>query len=555
MVIDQVQSDLREAKIKAKVTGRPKHYYSIYQKMIVRGREFSDIYDLVGIRIVVESDRDCYAVLGVLHKRWNPVAGRFKDFVAMPKFNMYQSLHTTVIGPTRKPVEVQVRTPAMERRAEYGLAAHWRYIENLRSGRGKNSDPASDGGSDVTRVVRQLLNWQEETANPSDVLKALRSEINSDEVYVFTPRGDVLALPAGSSPVDFAYAIHTDVGHQLSGAQVNGRLVLLDLPLDNGDVVEVFTSDDVTSGPQRDWLRFVKSPRAKRHIRLWFRRLPDVAAAKLGEENLARIVSSEGLPRTLLTRVFLSSAAASLGFKRGDELTAAIGRGSVDEWVALRSLIAVASREPSAHEDEQIRGRRAPCRNTDLKRYRSARFDGQRLAIVRDLPGIPQRFARCCDPQPHHQIIAMVVAQGIASIHRTDCSRLIEHDGGRLLQAAWVGSDGGPSWARTVEYEVLVVSATPTTETDAQTTIDSALVSKVTVYERTANTLSQVLSLKLGSAETLRNMLEVLRRSPEVREVRTLARNYVTSSEDKRRMYRQRRQESGPVKPSVAQPH
>ena len=223
------------------VTGRPKHYYSIYQKMIVRGRDFSDIYDLVGIRILVEDDRDCYAVLGVLHNRWNPVPGRFKDFVAMPKFNMYQSLHTTVIGLQGKPVELQIRTFSMHRRAEYGIAAHWKYKEDVRAGDDTRPRPSSDGSADMA-WVRQLLDWQQETEDPGEFLESLRFEINSAEVYVFTPRGDVIALPTGSSPVDFAYAIHTEVGHRTIGARVNGRLVPLESKLDNGDVVEVFTS-------------------------------------------------------------------------------------------------------------------------------------------------------------------------------------------------------------------------------------------------------------------------------------------------------------------------
>ena len=247
-VIDQVETDLREAKIKAVVTGRPKHYYSIYQKMIVRGREFSDIYDLVGIRILVEDDRDCYAALGVLHNRWNPVPGRFKDFVAMPKFNMYQSLHTTVIGLQGKPVELQIRTFSMHRRAEYGVAAHWKYKEDVRLGR--DTDQSLVDGSGDMAWVRQLLDWQQETEDPGEFLESLRFEINSAEVYVFTPRGDVIALPTGSSPVDFAYAIHTEVGHRTIGARVNGRLVPLESTLDNGDVVEVFTSKAPTARPE-----------------------------------------------------------------------------------------------------------------------------------------------------------------------------------------------------------------------------------------------------------------------------------------------------------------
>jgi GTP diphosphokinase / guanosine-3',5'-bis(diphosphate) 3'-diphosphatase len=238
-VISQVEKDLREAKVKATVTGRPKHYYSIYQKMIVGGREFSDIYDLVGIRILVEHDRDCYAVLGVLHSRWNPVLGRFKDYVAMPKFNMYQSLHTTVIGPQGKPVEMQIRTFAQHRRAEYGVAAHWKYKEDSRNGV-DTERPMGDG--DDMGWLRQLLDWQNEVEDPGEFLESLRFEINRAQVYVFTPRGDVIALPTGATPVDFAYAVHTEVGHHTIGARVNGRLVPLESALDNSDVVEIFTS-------------------------------------------------------------------------------------------------------------------------------------------------------------------------------------------------------------------------------------------------------------------------------------------------------------------------
>src|SRR3954449_11474728 len=258
-VIAVVEADLKTAKIKARVTGRPKHYYSIYQKMIHGGREFTDIYDLVGIRILVDNDPDCYGVLGVLHNRWNPIPGRFKDFVAMPKFNMYQSLHTTVIGPQGKPVEMQIRTFAMHRRAEYGIAAHWKYKEDVRSG--KDTDRMLTEGNGDMSWVRQLLDWQQETEDPGEFLESLRFEINSSEVYVFTPRGDVIALPTGSTPVDFAYAIHTEVGHRTIGARVNGRLVPLESALDNGDVVEVFTSKGPNAGPSPDWAGLLEWPR------------------------------------------------------------------------------------------------------------------------------------------------------------------------------------------------------------------------------------------------------------------------------------------------------
>ena len=250
VVREQVGADLGAAKIKATVTGRPKHYYSVYQKMIVRGRDFEDIYDLVGVRVLVDSVRDCYAALGALHARWNPVPGRFKDYIAMPKFNMYQSLHTTVIGPEGKPVEIQIRSHTMHRRAEFGVAAHWKYKEDPSAapttGRsGGDTEPVND-----MAWLRQLLDWQKETSDPGEFLESLRFEINAREVYVFSPKGDVIALPSGATPVDFAYAVHTEVGHHCIGGRVNGRLVPLESTLQNGDVVEILTSKAATAGPE-----------------------------------------------------------------------------------------------------------------------------------------------------------------------------------------------------------------------------------------------------------------------------------------------------------------
>ena len=283
-VTERVLTELRTAKLKTSVVGRPKHYYSIYQKMIVRGRDFDDIYDLVGIRITVETERDCYAALGVIHTMWSPVPGRFKDYIAMPKFNLYQSLHTTVIGPQGKPVEVQIRTVAMHRRAEYGIAAHWKYKEE-----------PDDNDNDMT-WLKQLVDWQRETQDPGEFLDSLRFDLHAQEVFVFTPKGDVIALPASATPVDFAYAVHTEVGHRCIGARVNGRLVPLESGLDNGDVVEVFTSKSEAAGPSRDWLSFVKSPRARNKIRQWFARERREDAIDEGKDAISRAMRKAGLP-------------------------------------------------------------------------------------------------------------------------------------------------------------------------------------------------------------------------------------------------------------------
>src|SRR5690606_8158359 len=294
-VIEHVQADLRAAKLKANVYGRPKHYYSIYQKMIVRGRDFADIYDLVGIRVLVETVRDCYAVLGIVHARWNPVPGRFKDFIAMPKFNMYQSLHTTVIGPGGKPVELQIRTHAMHRRAEYGIAAHWKYKESS-NGAAKSSGTGESAGANDMAWLRQLLDWQKETEDPGEFLESLRFEMESNEVFVFTPKGDVVALPASATPVDFAYAVHTDVGHRTIGARVNGRLVPLESNLDNGDVVEGFMLEAAGAGPTLYWLTFVTSARTRNKINQWFSKERREEAIEHGKDSIARAMRKQDLP-------------------------------------------------------------------------------------------------------------------------------------------------------------------------------------------------------------------------------------------------------------------
>src|SRR6187431_3791090 len=346
-VVTQVESDLKEAKVKATVTGRPKHYYSIYQKMIVGGREFSDIYDLVGIRILVDEDRDCYSVLGVLHSRWNPVLGRFKDYVAMPKFNMYQSLHTTVIGPQGKPVELQIRSYAMHRRAEYGVAAHWKYKEDGRAGR----DTEKAGDLDDMTWVRQLLDWQSEVEDPGEFLESLRFEINRAETYVFTPRGDVIALPAGATPVDFAYAVHTEVGHRTIGARVNGRLVPLESTLDNGDLVEVFTSKAAGAAPSRDWLTFVKSPRARNKIRAWFSKERREEAIEQGKDAIVRAMRKQNLPlQKLMSQDSFAEVAAQMRYDDVTALYAAVGEGHVSTQSVIEKVLATLHSEAETED-------------------------------------------------------------------------------------------------------------------------------------------------------------------------------------------------------------
>ncbi len=428
-VIDQVQGDLRAAKIKASVTGRPKHYYSIYQKMVVRGRDFQEIYDLVGLRILVENSRDCYAALGVLHVRWNPLPGRFKDYIAMPKFNMYQSLHTTVLGPEGKPVELQIRTDDMHRRAEYGVAAHWKYKEG--KGTGLPVKGADDAGELIW--VRQLLDWQRETADPGEFLDSLRFEINTNEVYAFTPRGDVISLPQGSTPIDFAYAIHTEVGNKTIGARVNGRLVPLESVLANGDVVEIFTSKSENAGPSRDWMNFVRSPRARNKIRHHFTRERREESIETGKELLARQLRKGGLPlQRLLTLEHLTAVAGFFKLADVSALYAAVGEGTVGAQSVVNRLIAVEGGDETVaeeiSEDRVVTGRR--------RRSSGAIDCGIRVIGASDLL---VKLAKCCTPVPGDDILGFVTRGSGISVHRLDCSNAasLQAEPERLIPVEW----------------------------------------------------------------------------------------------------------------------
>ena len=430
-VREAVTLDLHDARIKAVVTGRPKHYYSVYQKMIVGGRGFEDIYDLVAIRVLVDTVRDCYAVLGTVHARWNPLPGRFKDYIAMPKFNMYQSLHTTVIGPDGRPVEIQIRTHAMHRRAEYGVAAHWKYKEqglaDTPGGKGETG-PIND-----MAWLRQLLDWQKETTDPGEFLESLRFEINAREVYVFTPKGQVVGLPAGSTPVDFAYAVHTEVGHHCIGARVNGRLVPLESTLDNGDVVEVLTSKADGAGPSRDWLHFVKSPRARTKIRHWFTRERREEMIEEGKEALAKAMRKRGVPVSRLTSVeSLTAVAQELRLPGIEALYAAIGEGHVSAQHVTARLVAVIGGEDGATEDLA----ETTIPGTARPQSRRAQDPG---VVVKGMADVWVKLARCCTPVPGDDILGFVTRGNGVSVHRRDCTNaadLLAHED-KIIDVEW----------------------------------------------------------------------------------------------------------------------
>ncbi|MFE8970202.1 GTP pyrophosphokinase [Streptomyces albogriseolus] len=440
IVTDEVQQDLRAARIKATVTGRPKHYYSVYQKMIVRGRDFAEIYDLVGIRVLVDTVRDCYAALGTVHARWNPVPGRFKDYIAMPKFNMYQSLHTTVIGPGGKPVELQIRTFDMHRRAEYGIAAHWKYKQEAVAGASKirTDAPKSSGKSKDDHLndmawLRQLLDWQKETEDPGEFLESLRFDLSRNEVFVFTPKGDVIALPAGATPVDFAYAVHTEVGHRTIGARVNGRLVPLESTLDNGDLVEVFTSKAAGAGPSRDWLGFVKSPRARNKIRAWFSKERRDEAIEQGKDSIVRAMRKQNLPiQRILTGDSLVTLAHEMRYSDISALYAAIGEGHVSAQNIVQKLVQALGGEEAATEeiDESV----PPTRSR--RKRRSSSDPG---VVVKGVEDVWVKLARCCTPVPGDPIIGFVTRGSGVSVHRSDCVNVdsLSREPERILEVEW----------------------------------------------------------------------------------------------------------------------
>ncbi len=421
-VIGAVEEDLARDSISATVTGRKKHFYSVYQKMVVRGRDFNDIYDLVGIRVLVNDVRDCYAVLGSIHARWSPIPGRFKDYIAMPKFNLYQSLHTTVIGPNGKAIEIQIRTYDMHSRAEFGIAAHWKYKQG---GEAQSSSPEM-------LWLRQLHEWQKETEDPSEFLEALRFDLGSPEVFVFTPKGSVIALPGGSTPVDFAFSVHTDVGLRCAGAKVNGRLVPLESKLANGDVVEIVTNKSDTAGPSRDWLNFVKSPRARSKIKAWFSKERREEAIDAGRESIARQMRKAGLP---LQKIFAGHAllelAHDLHYADIDALYSAVGDGHVSAASIIDKLVHSLGTEDS-HPVASIEN--IPTEKQVAKRTSSA-------IKVEGVDDVLVKLARCCTPVPGDAIMGFITKGSGISVHREDCRNaadLVEHQKERVVNVSWL---------------------------------------------------------------------------------------------------------------------
>ncbi len=419
---ETLRQKLKELGIKADVDGRPKHLYSIYEKMVIRGKDFEEIYDLVGIRVQVESMKDCYAALGAVHALWKPVPGRFKDYVAMPKSNMYQSLHTTVVGPEGRPIEIQIRTRDMHRTAQFGIAAHWRYKE------GKQKEDAD------LAWLGQMMEWLKDMADPREFMEGLRIDLSGGRVFVFTPKGDVTNLPQGATPVDFAYTIHTEVGHRTIGAKVNGKLVPLDYELRTGDSVEILTSKAQGEGPSQDWLQFVATPRARNKIRQWFARGRREDALDQGRDLLQRQMRKQNLPfKRLATEDALEQIAADLKYPDLDALYVAVGEGHVSP----QSIVARLSRLVTGTSDEDV------TNDVPLARpVKIARPDHVAQGVmVKGLPDVWVRLGRCCTPVPGDDIVGFVTRGQGVSVHRADCPNVktLRREPERMIEVSWSG--------------------------------------------------------------------------------------------------------------------
>lgn len=433
-VIETLNTELARVGIAdAHIAGRPKHLYSIYQKMTKRGKGFSEIYDLIAVRVIVKTVGDCYSVLGAVHTLWHPMPGRFKDYIAMPKLNMYQSLHTTVIGPAARPLEVQIRTEEMHRMSEYGVAAHWRYKE-----KGSKADAAFDR---QIAWLRQMVDWQEETKDSREFLNELKVDLAPTEVFVFTPAGEVMSLRAGSTPVDFAYSVHTEVGNHCVGAKVNGSIVPLSYELQTGDRVEILTQKSAT--PSRDWLKMVKTPSARSKLRQYFSKVSRSDDMIVGREKLAREMKKHGLGlgSTASIRV-QKQVCETLGYKDIDDMMVAIGAGKETVLHITNRLVKILNpevEEESHPELAMLPNGAMPPMITTVRRQPKRRAHASNGVVVEGVDSAPVRLSKCCNPVPGDDIIGFITRGRGVSVHRADCPNATDlmRDPGRLIKVAW----------------------------------------------------------------------------------------------------------------------
>ncbi|HAU99853.1 MAG TPA: GTP pyrophosphokinase, partial [Lachnospiraceae bacterium] len=431
-IVDEVSEHLRNAGIKFSIDGRVKHFFSIYKKMLNQDKTIEEIYDLFAIRVLVDTVRDCYACLGIIHAMYKPIPGRFKDYIAMPKANMYQSLHTTLFNPNGQPFEIQIRTYEMHKTAEYGIAAHWKYKE------GADGKKVKDQEAEKLAWLGQILEWQKDMSDNREFLSTIKSDMNiySDNVYCFTPNGDVKVLPAGSNTIDFAYSVHSAVGNMMIGARVNGRLVTNDYELNNGDRVEIITSQN-SKGPSRDWLNIVKSPQARNKINQWFRNEFKEENIQKGKELMLEYCRQKSIdPHILQKAEYFDAVLKKYGFKEWDAIRAAVGHGGLKEGQIVNKLLELYEKDhPTILTNEEVL---KSLENTP--QVKPAYKSGKTGIVVKGLDDVAVRFSKCCSPIPGDEIVGFITRGRGVSIHRTDCVNILhlpEVDRNRLIEAEW----------------------------------------------------------------------------------------------------------------------
>jgi GTP pyrophosphokinase len=508
-VIKILKEKVVEANIRADIEGRPKHFYSIYQKMKEQGKELNEIYDLIAVRVIVDTVKDCYEVLGIVHTLWKPIPGRFKDYIAMPKPNMYQSLHTTVMGFLGEPFEIQIRTVEMHKTAQFGIAAHWKYKEGNKAG-SKDMD-------ERLAWLRKILEWQTELRDTKEFMEALKIDVYSDVVFVFTPKGDVIELPAGSLPIDFAYRIHSDIGNSCVGAKVNGKIVPLDYVLKNGDIVEILTSKQ-SNGPSRDWLLIVKTPQAKNRIRTWFRKEKREENIRLGRESLEKELKRQGLdPAELFKTERLLETAKKFSLNHFDDLFAAVGEGTITPYQIITRV------RDEYYKDVKKEIAEVPLTEIQKelqKGKRNKTRHGAHGIIVKGVDGVFVRLSHCCNPLPGDAVIGYITRGRGVSIHRTDCPNVqafLKEDRGRIVEVTW---KQGKESVYQVELEVYAIDRARLTMEIMNAIADMKLQINAVNARISKNKLTIInLRLEIHSIAQLNHLIEKIKRIKNVTEV------------------------------------
>ncbi|MCB6356211.1 bifunctional (p)ppGpp synthetase/guanosine-3',5'-bis(diphosphate) 3'-pyrophosphohydrolase [Blautia wexlerae] len=514
-IVKEVKKHMDDANIKAQVDGRVKHFFSIYKKMVNQDKTIDQIYDLFAVRILVDTVKDCYAALGVIHEMYKPIPGRFKDYIAMPKPNMYQSLHTTLIGPNGQPFEIQIRTYEMHRTAEYGIAAHWKYKE---SSDGKA--PVGKSEEEKLNWLRQILEWQRDMSDNKEFMSLLKNDLDlfADSVYCFTPQGDVKTLPSGSTPVDFAYSVHSAVGNKMVGARVNGKLVPIEYEIKNGDRIEIITSQN-SQGPSRDWLKMVKSTQAKNKINQWFKKELKEDNILKGKEMLAQYARAKGFKITNYTKTqYLEAVLRKYGFRDWDSVLAAIGHGGLKEGQVFNKLVEAYDKENKKNlTDEQVL---EAASETQEKLHIAKSKSG---IVVKGIHDVAVRFSKCCNPIPGDEIVGFVTRGRGITIHRTDCVNVLnmsETDRTRLIEAEWQQPDTKEKEKYMAEIQVYANNRTgllvDLSKIFTERKIDLRSINSRTSKQEKA-TIS--MSFEIGSKEELRSLIEKIRQVESVIDV------------------------------------